>query len=77
MLWIQIAIFLLTVNGLFTLLDVRFNDFLHLLAPSKKSTLQDDVDVLLGKPAKGLFNRETLEVEQLLIPLDGREDSTW
>lgn len=72
MLWIQIAIFLLTVNGLFTLLDVRFNDFLHLLAPSKKSTLQDDVDVLLGKPAKGFFNGETLEVEQLLIAT-GRE----
>lgn len=72
MLWIQIAIFLLIVNGLFTLLDVRFNDFLHLLAPSKKSTLQDDVDVLLGKPAKGFFNRETLEVEQLLIAT-GRE----
>lgn len=72
MLWIQIAIFLLIVNGLFTLFDVRFNDFLHLLAPSKKSTLQDDVDVLLGKPAKGFFNRETLEVEQLLTAT-GRE----
>lgn len=44
----------------------------NLLAPSKKSTLQDDVDVLLGKPAKGFFNRETLEIEQLLAAT-GRE----
>ena len=51
--WIQLAIFLLLVSGLLTLFNVRFNDFLHVLAISGKSTLQDDVDVLLGKPAKG------------------------
>lgn len=65
--WIQIIIFLLVVSGLFTLFDVRFTDFLGVLAPQSKSTLQEDVDVLLGKPAKGFFNRETLEIEQLLI----------
>lgn len=70
--WIQLAIFLLLVSGLLTLFNVRFNDFLHVLAISGKSTLQDDVDVLLGKPAKGFFNRETLEVEQLL-KATGRE----
>ncbi len=70
--WIQTIIFLLTINGLFTLFSVRFNDFLHVLARTQKSTLQDDVDVLLGKPAKGFFNRETLEVEQLLAAT-GRE----
>lgn len=70
--WIQIIIFLLTANGLLTLSAVRFNDFLHMLASSRKSTLQDDVDVMLGKPAKGFFNRETLEVEQLLAAT-GRE----
>ena len=64
--WIQIILFLLIVNGLFTLFAVRFNDFFHVLSQSQKTTLQDDVDVLLGKPAKGFFNRETLEVEQLL-----------
>ena len=66
MLWIKIIIFLLLVSGLFTIFSVRFNDFLHLLAPTSRSTLQDDIDVLLGKPAKGFFNRETLEIEQLL-----------
>ncbi len=70
--WIQIIIFLLIINGLFTLFSVRFNDFLHVLARTRKSSLQDDVDVMLGKPAKGFFNRETLEIEQLLSAT-GRE----
>ena len=65
--WIQIIIFLLVVSGLFTLFNIRFTDFLGVLSPQSKSTLQDDVDVLLGKPAKGFFNRETVEIEQLLI----------
>lgn len=39
----------------------------------RRSTLQDDLDVLLGKPAKGFFNRETLEIEQLL-KVTGREN---
>lgn len=74
--WIQTIIFLLTINGLFTLFSVRFNDFLHVLARTQKSTLQDDVDVLLGKPAKGFFNRETLEVEQLLAATGRKGGST-
>ena len=72
MLWLKIIIFLLIVNGLFALFHVQFTDFIHLLAPSNKSTRQDDVDVLLGKPAKGFFNRETMEIEQLLAAT-GRE----
>lgn len=70
--WIQLIMFLLIVNGLFALFSIRSNDFLHVLAASRKSTLKDDVDVLLGKPAKGFFNRETLEIEQLL-KATGRE----
>ena len=46
--WIQIIIFLLAVNGLFALFSVHFNDFLHVLARTRKSSLQDDVDVMLG-----------------------------
>ena len=45
--WIQLAIFLLLVSGLLTSFNVRFNDFLHVLAISGKSTLQDDVDLSL------------------------------
>ena len=72
MLWIKIIIFLLIVSGVFSIFSIRFNDFLHILAPAQRSTLQDDVDVLLGKPAKGFFNRETMEIEQLLAAT-GRE----
>ena len=72
MLWIKRIIFLLLVSGLFRIFSVQFNDFLHVLAPTAKSSLQDDIDVLLGKPAKGFFNRETLEIEQLLAAT-GRE----
>lgn len=71
--WIEIILFVLTVNGLFILLSIRFNDFIRIMDNPRKSTLQDDLDVLLGKPAKGFFNRETLEIEQLL-KATGREN---
>ena len=35
--WIQTIIFLLAANGLLTLFGVRFNDFLHMLARTRKS----------------------------------------
>ncbi len=66
MYWIQIIIFLLLLSSLLSLFGVRFSDFLQIFSPSRKSTLRDDMDILLGKPAKGFFNREILEVEQLL-----------
>ena len=68
--WIQIIIFVLLLSGFFTLFDIRFTDLLNLLAVGKKSTLNDDIDVLLGKPAKGFFNRESVEIEQLLKSTD-------
>lgn len=55
------------------LLSIRFNDFIRIMDNPRRSTLQDDLDVLLGKPAKGFFNRETLEIEQLL-KATGREN---
>ena len=58
MYWIQIIIFLLLLSSLFSLFNVRFSDFLKVFSPGKKSTLKDDMDILLGKPAKGFFNRE-------------------
>lgn len=66
MFWMQLSVFLLLVNGLFTLLGVRFTDFLHALSLSRKSSLKDDMDVMLGRPAKNFFDRETMEIEQLL-----------
>ena len=70
--WIQLIVFTLLVNGFFTLFGLRFTDLIQVLAVGKQSTLQDDVDVLLGKPAKGFFNRESVEIEQLL-KTTGRE----
>lgn len=72
MLWVEIVIFLLVAGGVMTLLRVDFKDFFQLAARGKPSTLKDDIDVMLGKPAKGFFNRETVEIEQLL-KTTGRE----
>jgi len=57
MLWIQIVIFLLVAGGTMTLLNVNFKDFFQLAARGKPSTLKDDLDAILGKPAKVFFNR--------------------
>lgn len=70
--WIQLVIFLLVAGGTMTLFNVRFTDFFKLAAKGKPSTLKDDIDVMLGKPAKGFFNRESVEIEQLL-KTTGRE----
>lgn len=64
--WIQLVIFVLLISGFFTLFDIRFTDLFRILAAGQKSTLRDDIDVILGKPAKGFFNRENVEIEQLL-----------
>ena len=64
--------FLLTLSGLFSFLGVQFNDFLHAVTFSRRSSLKDDLDVLLGKPARNFFNRESMEIEQLLAAT-GRE----
>ena len=53
--WIQLVIFVLLISGFFTLFDIRFTDLFRLLATGQKSTLRDDMDVILGKPAKGFF----------------------
>ena len=62
----------MVAGGTMTLFNVRFTDFFQLAARGKPSTLKDDIDVMLGKPAKGFFNRESVEIEQLL-KATGRE----
>lgn len=64
--WTQLIIFMLLANGFFTLFDIRFIALLNILATGRKSTLQGDMDALLGKPAKGFFNKENVEIQQLL-----------
>ena len=46
--WIQVILFLLIANGLLSLFQVRINDFLQVFTFSGKSTLQDDMDTILG-----------------------------
>lgn len=72
MLWIQFIIFILLLEGFFLLFSVQVQDIFLLLTKNKKSTLKEEIDVLLGKPPKGFFNRETIEIEQLL-KATGRE----
>lgn len=73
MLWIQFIIFILLLERFFLLFSVQVQDIFLLLTKNKKSTLKEEIDVLLGKPPKGFFNRETIEIEQLL-KATGREE---
>ena len=64
--WLNFICFLLIAAGLFALFNIRFSDILRALSSRKAITLSDELDTLLGRPAKGFFNRESVEIEQLL-----------
>lgn len=65
--WLNIILFLLLTSGLFSLLDVRLNDFMMILFDNRrKVTLSDELDVLLGMPRKGFFG-QSYELEQMLV----------
>ncbi len=63
--WVNIICFLLISNGLLSLFGIRFNDFFTVLSHRKAVTLSDELNVLMGIPIKGFFNRD-YEVEQIL-----------
>jgi len=65
--WIYIICFTLIGTGLLTLLNVKPGDFLEAIFSSQKksATLSDELNVLMGTPAKGFFNQD-LEVKQIL-----------
>jgi len=63
--WINIICFILIGNGLLSLFGVRFNDFFTVLSRRRAVTLSDELNVLVGIPAKGFFNRD-YEIEQIL-----------
>lgn len=69
---IYLICFALITAGLFALFDIRINDILTALSNRKAATLGDELNVLNGTPAKGFFNRESYEIEQLL-KTTGRE----
>lgn len=64
--WICFLVFILLVCASFSLLRIRFNDFWTLLNRKKKATLNDELDMIAGKPPKGFFSKEFYEVEQIL-----------
>lgn len=65
--WIYLICFLLITAGLFSLLGVRPGDFVEALFQSqrKTATLSDELNVLMGTPAKGFFSQD-YEVKQIL-----------
>ena len=65
--WIYIICFLLTAVGLCSLFGVRPRDFMDVIMKSqqKTATLTDELNVLMGTPAKGFFN-QGYEIRQIL-----------
>lgn len=71
--WIYLLCFVLISNGLFILSGIRLQDIYMASARRKRVTLREELNVLTGAPAKGFFNRESYEIEQLL-KTTGREN---
>ena len=63
--WVYIICFILVANGLLSILGVKFNDFFSVLTRRKAVTLSDELNALMGLPAKGFFNRD-YEIEKIL-----------
>ena len=65
--WIYLICFALINAGLLTLFGVRPGDFADALFHSqrKAATLADELNVLMGTPAKGFFNQD-YELKQIL-----------
>ena len=65
--WVYIICFSLISAGLLALFGVRPGDFIDALFRSqrKAATLSDELNVLMGTPAKGFFNQD-YELKQIL-----------
>ena len=65
--WIYLICFILISAGLLALFGVKPGDFIDALFRSqrKSATLSDELNVLLGTPAKGFFNQD-FELIQIL-----------
>lgn len=66
MYWISLIVFLLLTSGAIAIFNIRFDDILNIMSRQRKTTLKDEIDLILGTPKRGFFSRETYEVEQLL-----------
>ena len=65
--WIYIICFSLLSAGLLTLFGVRPGDFIDAIFNSRRkaATLTDELNVLMGTPAKGFFNQD-YELKRIL-----------
>lgn len=65
--WIYIICFILISTGLLTLFGVRPGDFVDAIFRSRRkaATLGDELNVIMGTPAKGFFNQD-YEIKQIL-----------
>ena len=65
--WIYLICFILLSAGLLALFGVKPGDFIDAFFRSqrKSATLSDELNVLLGTPAKGFFNQDYELVSQL------------
>ena len=73
--WVYIICFALIAAGLLTLFGVRPGDFIDALFRSqrKSATLTDELNVLMGTPAKGFFNQEKADLNDQSVQT-GRAD---
>ena len=73
--WIYLICFILLSAGLLALFGVKPGDFIDALFRSqrKSATLSDELNVLLGTPAKGFFNQD-YELKQILKGTGRAED---
>lgn len=65
--WIYIICFILISTGFLTLFGVRPGDFVDAVFRSRRkaATLGDELNVIMGTPAKGFFNQD-YEIKQIL-----------
>lgn len=72
--WIYLICFFLLSAGLLTLFGVRPGDFIDAIFNSRRkaATLTDELNVLMGTPAKGFFNQD-YELKRILQDT-GRSD---
>ena len=65
MYWLSLVCFLLISAGLFSLFEVSTGDFFNILSHRRAVTLTDELNVLMGTPAKGFFGRD-YEIDRIL-----------
>lgn len=72
--WIYIVCFVLLCAGFFALFEIKPGEMMDVIFRfgQKKATLSDELNVLMGIPAKGFFNQE-YEMKQILMDT-GRTD---